>query len=280
MPLTIVGFLLGFTIFIVAILTGTHDARIFLNPHGLAIVLGGTLSAAFIGFPFAELLRLTRTTWLIFRRPEEDYRAIIQRFGEWAELTGKKGLSALEPELEKLPESFLRDGLELLLNGYGREDLKENLESSLKNFILRERIDASIYKTMAQLAPAFGLVGTLIGLIIMLRNLKDVGSIGPAMSTAMTATFYGVISANLVFLPVSVKLTRRIEFKSVSHRMILDGFLMIYDKRHPLFVMDRMNTYMAPRNRVKLERPGRESERTAKVPKGAAKAPGAKAAKA
>ncbi len=249
--MTVLGFVLGLFIFAWAIVSGTPEFQIFWNDHGIAIVFGGVAAAAFISYPFPELVRVSRSTWHIFRFPAEDPRQYVQRFAWWADVIRKKGLSAIEDEISELPASFLRDGMELLIAGYTREEIAENLQSAISNLVLRERMERDMFKHLAALAPGFGLVGTLIGLIIMLRNMRDASSIAPSMATAMTATFYGVILANLVFLPISVKLWRRTEGKALTNRLIMDGVVLLYEKRPPAFVVDKLNTYLPPKQRLR-----------------------------
>jgi chemotaxis protein MotA len=251
--MTIIGFILALAIFAYAILSDTRDLSTYFNPHAIAIVVGGTFSAALIAYRMPEILNLLRGMWVVFRMPIDEHPKYIALFREWSDVVRLRGLSAIEPDVEALPPSFARDGLELLINGFRRDEIAEVLESNIKNLVLRERIDSNIFKTMAMIAPAFGLVGTLIGLILMLKRLDDVTKIAPAMSTAMTATFYGVIAANLVFLPISVKLARRTEVKVQFYRMIMDGILMLYDKRPGYYVEEKMNSYLPPRLRTKAQ---------------------------
>ncbi len=249
--MTALGFVLGLLIFAWAIVSGTPEFQIFFNEHGIAIVFGGCMAAAFISYPFPELARTGQSVWHIFRFPVEEPRKYVQRFAWWAEIIRKKGLSSIEDEVQELPPSFLRDAMDLLIAGYTREEIEANLESSISTMILRERTERDLFKHLATLAPGFGLVGTLIGLIIMLRNMRDASSIAPSMATAMTATFYGVILANLVFMPISVKLWRRTEVKASINRLIMDGVLLLYEKRPPAFVVDKLNTYLPPRMRLR-----------------------------
>jgi chemotaxis protein MotA len=249
--MTAFGLVLGLLIFAWAIVSGTPEFQIFFNSHGVAIVFGGVMAAAFISYPFNELAHVGNAVWNIFRFPDEDARKYVQRFAWWAEVIRKKGLSAIEDDVQSLPRSFLHDAMDLLVAGYTRDEIETNLESAISNLVLRERTERDLFRHLANLAPGFGLVGTLIGLIIMLRNMKDAASIAPSMATAMTATFYGVILANLVFLPVSVKLWRRTESKALINRLIMDGTLLLYEKRPPAFVVDKLNTYLPPRMRIR-----------------------------
>lgn len=254
--MTIIGFVLALAIFAYAILSDTHDVSTYFNPHALAIVIGGTAAAALIGYRMPDILAVLRGVWVVFRMPLDEHEKYIRLFCEWADVVRTRGLSAIEADVESLPPSFGRDGLELLVSGFRRDEISDIMESQIRNLVLRERIDSNVFKTMAMISPAFGLVGTLIGLILMLKRLDDVTKIAPAMSTAMTATFYGVIAANLVFLPLSVKLARRTEVKVQFHRMLMDGVLMLYDRRPAYYVEEKMNSYLAPRRRVKSDTKG------------------------
>lgn len=249
--MTIFGFVLALAIFAYAILADTNDLSTYFNPHALAIVIGGTSAAALVGYRMPDILGVLRGMWVVFRMPIDEHEKYIQLFTSWADVVRARGLSAIEGDISSLPPSFARDGLELLVSGFRRDEIVDILESQIKNLVLRERIDSSVFKTMAMIAPAFGLVGTLIGLILMLKRLEDVTKIAPAMSTAMTATFYGVVASNLVFLPLSVKLSRRTEVKVQFHRMVMDGILMLYDRRPAYYVEEKMNSYVAPRRRVR-----------------------------
>lgn len=251
--MTIIGFIFAIVILTFAILADTKDPTTFLNPHAIMIVFGGTLAAALISYRAPEMIQIAKGLWVVFRMPIDEHEKFIALFCDWADVVRTRGLSAIEPDVEALPPCFAKDGLELLLNGFKRDEIAEIMEANIKNLVLRERIDSNIFKTMALIAPAFGLVGTLIGLILMLRRLDDVTKIAPAMSTAMTATFYGVVLANLIFLPFSVKLARRTEVKVQFYKMILDGILMLADKRPSHYVAEKLNAYLPPKRRVKKE---------------------------
>ena len=250
--MTILGFCIALLLFVFAIFREGQDWLAFLNPQALAIVVGGSIAAGLVSYRWPEIRQVLTGMWVIFRMPIDEHAKYIALFTTWAEDIRVKGLSSIEGDVEMLPPSFAKDGLELLLSGFRRDDIEEILDSQIRNMIVREKIDASIFKTLALIAPAFGLVGTLIGLIQMLRHMENVSGIAPAMSTAMTATFYGVVAANLVFLPISVKLTRRTEIKVQFHRMILDGVLMLADRRPPYFIEEKMRSYMAPHLRRQL----------------------------
>ncbi|MBM3270305.1 MAG: MotA/TolQ/ExbB proton channel family protein [Candidatus Sericytochromatia bacterium] len=242
--MTLFGFLLGFGIFIGAILYEAGNASLFINPHGLIIVIGGSIAAAFAGFHLNELVRATTSLTFIFKKVSENPKKYIELFTGLAEKNHKGGLSAIEDEVNRLAPGFAKGGLDLLINGFKREEIEDVMDTQIQAMVVYEQSDSNLFRTMASLAPGFGLVGTLIGLIIMLMHLEDVAKVAPSMATAMTATFYGVILANLIFLPLSVKISRRLESKTWLYEMIKTGVLCLYDKKHPLFVKEKMNAFV------------------------------------
>ncbi|MEB3299303.1 MAG: MotA/TolQ/ExbB proton channel family protein [Candidatus Sericytochromatia bacterium] len=250
--MTLFGFVLGFAIFIGAILHETQEATLFINPHGLLIVFGGSLAAAFAGFHGGELVRSITSLKFIFRKVSEDPRKYVTLFEGLAQKVSQGGLSAIEEEVTALSDGFAKEGLDLLVNGFKRDEIVDIMDTRLETMALAEQSDSNLFRTMATLAPGFGLVGTLIGLIIMLTKLEDVSKVAPSMATAMTATFYGVILANLIFLPLSVKISRRLESKLWLYELIKAGVLMLYEKRHPLYVREKLGAYLEPGMRRKL----------------------------
>ncbi|MEB3238164.1 MAG: MotA/TolQ/ExbB proton channel family protein [Candidatus Sericytochromatia bacterium] len=250
--MTLFGFVLGFAIFIGAILHETQEATLFINPHGLLIVFGGSLAAAFAGFHGGELVRSVTSLKFIFRKVSEDPRKYVSLFEGLAQKVSQGGLSAIEEEVSSLPEGFAKDGLDLLVNGFKRDEIVDIMDTRLETMALAEQSDSNLFRTMATLAPGFGLVGTLIGLIIMLTKLEDVSKVAPSMATAMTATFYGVILANLIFLPLSVKISRRLDSKLWLYELIKAGVLMLYEKRNPLYVREKLGAYLDPSARKKI----------------------------
>lgn len=242
--MTIFGFILGFAIFIGAIMHETKDASLFVNMHGLLIVFGGSAAAAFAGFHLGELVRAVASLKFIFKKTSENPKKYIELFEKMAQKVHSGGLSTIEEEVSRLPVGYARSGLDLLVNGFKREEIEDIMDTKISAMVVTEQSDSNLFRTMASLAPGFGLVGTLIGLIIMLTSLEDVAKVAPSMATAMTATFYGVVLANLIFMPLSVKISRRLDSKTWLCEMIKSGVLMLYDKRHPLYVKEKMAAFV------------------------------------
>lgn len=249
---TLTGLVAGIAVFVGAIIASTNEYGIFLNLPGFAIVLGGTVASTFISFPFEDVRRTFLSTWKIFTKQDVGYTAHVLRFCKWAEMIRSKGISAIEDEAEKLGPSFMKDGLFLLINGYKKEEIKEELESMIQGMVEAQEGQASMFKVMASLAPAFGMIGTLIGLIIMLQNLgPDPSSIGPALAIALTTTFYGILLANLFFSPIAEKIRRRTDYEVQIRVIQLNGVLLLSEKKHPIFVQSKLNSFLEPKHRLK-----------------------------
>jgi chemotaxis protein MotA len=252
--ITPLGFIFGIAIFSYAIRSATTDYMIFYNVHGLMIVLGGTIAAMFIGFPFEDVRDTFVAVLRIFATHDTDYGAQVSVFSRLAEGMRAKGIPSLEEETGKMKSSFLKDGLTMIINGNKKEEVRENLETLIQTSVAMQEGHINMFKAMGIFAPAFGLTATLIGLIIMLKNMgTSIASIGPAFAIALNGTFYGVISSNFLFQPISEKLKRQMEYGVHLKLMQMDGILMLMDKRHPLYIIDRLNMFIEPKYRVKAK---------------------------
>ena len=266
---TVVGILAGFLMLTGAIVTKTGAYKIFVNVPGVLIVLGGTLCAVLISFPLRDVVKVFKILFVLLRKRAPNFKHCV---GEMLSLSkvARKGVIVLEREIKRLDNLFLRDGVEMVVAGYSDGEIREVLQSRIDNRGLAEQSEAHIYHTMARFAPAFGMVGTLIGLIAMLVDMGggDFNQIGPNMAIALVTTFYGLILANLVFRPIAVQLERRTEEELRLMTMIMEGVIMIQKEWHPHKVEDYLNSFLPPKLRnvpVKKRREGetgRQGEET------------------
>jgi len=159
-----------------------------------------------------------------------------------------KGEDHLEKVLKGMENEFMRDGLQMLVDGYSKKELEEILNNRIQQYHGQESNAAGIYRTMATLSPAFGIIGTLIGLIAMMQSMgEDITRIGPAMATALTTTLYGALFANMLYMPIATKVERRVEERTVLMCVIRDGILFIKDKTPAPIVLDKLKGYLPPR---------------------------------
>jgi len=245
---TIIGITLGVVLLYFAILLGGGSFVTFVNIPGLLIVLGGTAAATIISYPIQDILCVFRVFLSVFRKEPMCLEAHIPEILTVASRT-RKGILELEKEVKNIKHPFLRDGIQMLIDGYTEEEIREILESRIITYQLREQSQFSIFRTMALFAPAFGMIGTLFGLITTLANMKLKGSmekIGPNMAIALTTTLYGVLSANLFFKPMAEKLEKRTEENLLLFTMIMESVIMIHKKKHIFKIEDFLNGFVRP----------------------------------
>lgn len=250
---TVLGLIISLTLLIGAIIIGAGATDIFINLPGFMIVLGGTLGATLISYPLKDVARVFWVFLVVFRREEprlDQYLRLIVNFA----IRARSGMLNLEAELPRIKNMFLRDGIQMLVDGYSPEEIREMLESRTHYRETRELSEAQIFRTMASFSPAFGMVGTLIGLIAMLLNMspENLHNLGPNMAIALITTFYGLIFSNLIFKPIALKLERKTEEAVLLQNMITDSVIMIQKEWHPQKVEDYLNSYVPPHNRPRL----------------------------
>ena len=198
---TLFGVLAGILLVGGSIALGS-GVQIFLSPSSLLIVCGGTLAATAIAFPTRELKLIPPVVRRVFKDPKSEMLAIMQFLMECRKITSKEGPLALEKMAQDAPSNPLRKGLALIADGTDAKALREILTTEQMTLEAHHRVGQRIFNEMGKFAPAFGMIGTLIGLVQMLATLDDPASIGPSMAVALLTTFYGALLANMFFLPM------------------------------------------------------------------------------
>ena len=245
---TIVGIIAGIAILAAATYFSTSTPMVFINLPGLAIVIGGTAAAALICYPLKEVMRVFNVFLLALGAEELPIGNYVRELVRLAKTASKKGAISLERALPGIENQFLKQAVQMLVDGYSKEEIKEILDTTIQQHYDQEMASAGIYRTMAKLAPAFGIIGTLIGLIGMMQSLEgDMASLGPSMATALTTTLYGVLLSNMIFLPIAIKVEKRIEERVILMSVIRDGILFIYAKTPAAIVLDKLKAYLPPR---------------------------------
>jgi chemotaxis protein MotA len=247
------GILLGIAILTHAVFLAPGSSPLsFLDPRSLAIVVGGSLAATLVCFPlgqFLGLFRLLRAT--LFRRPVDPDRVIDQMI-ELAETARKGGLLALEPQIAGIPDPLLALGLQMVVDGTRPEVVEDVLRMKIQTTTGQYRACKAIMDQMGRFAPAFGLIGTLIGLILMLGNMQRPERIAPGLSVALMTTFYGVVMANVICLPIAEKLGYLAKHQSQAAEIVLRGLLSIQAGEHPWTVEQRLGTLTSGREATTL----------------------------
>jgi len=244
---TLIGVLFGSGLVLGAILMG-GEVTLFVNVPGLLIVLGGSFSALFVKFPMGTVLTTVKVTTNAFLERAHNLEKLIDEIGEVATINRRDGTLALENYQATQP--FLQQAISYLVANVEPEFIEASLINDIK--ILQERHDTgkNIFKSLGSSAPAFGMIGTLIGLIQMMAAMSDPSQIGPAMAVALLTTFYGALLSNLVFLPIADKLEIRSKYEVLARQLIVDGMIAIIKGQAPSVLKECLQTYLPPKVRM------------------------------
>ena len=246
---TIIGILGGFGLVIAAVLSG-GGLTWFLDGPSAMIVFGGTFGAVLINYPLSDVLGVIKVAKNAFLGKKGQADMVISQLVEMSKVCRREGLMALQKMLKQTKDPFLIKAINLVVDGVTPAHVSEILETELDFIGERHRLGAEIFTTMGNFAPAMGLVGTLIGLVQMLKQMNNPGMIGPSMAVALITTFYGVILANLVFLPIAGKLKNRSSQELLLKQLIINGILSIQSGDNPRVLEQKLHSYIAPRERT------------------------------
>lgn len=265
---SLLGVLFGFGLFFASIVLSTDNWLAFVSLSSLLMVIGGTTAAAFMSYPAHEVMRAFRAIWWMIRKPKsrrDGLNTEILRLIQWAYLVQKKGLPVLENEIKKVNESdpVLRFALTLVSTQYKPEELQTMLETTIQSEFQRQTITVSVLKQMSAAAPAFGMIGTLVGLVVMLQGLDgDMSALGSGLALALLTTLYGVVVARMIFMPAALQLLQKEETQLFRNEMIIEGLMMLAQKASPRLMQDRLNSYLAPEVHFNLDAQLSQAERS------------------
>ena len=248
---TIIGVIAGFAVIILGI-AASGDPISFIDRASMMIVFGGTTSAVIIAYPMQELVgvvSVVRKTVFSKTMPIAETIATLVSFAERAR---REGILALERHMEEIEDDFLSKGIQLAVDGTEPELMRSILTTELDYLEKRHTSGQSILGTCGALSPAFGMIGTLIGLVMMLQTMQDPSTIGPKMAVALITTFYGALLANLVFIPLTSKLKRRSEEEVLMKELMIEGILSIQSGDNPRIVEQKLTSFIPPKLRRQI----------------------------
>ncbi len=231
----------------------------FFQPQSVFIVVGGVLCATLVNYPLNAVLGLGKVFKNVILSEKFDFTGMIDNIVVLAEKSRKDGLLSLEAGLSEIDSVFMRNGVELAINERDSSRLRTFLSMDLNNISTRHIGAQEIILYMAAYAPAFGMLGTVLGLIIMMNKFQMSGetssidfnvaeqfaSLLSGMGTALITTFYGVFFANMVFLPIAGKLKRRSENELMLKNIVLEGIISIHGREHPILIREKLMTFVA-----------------------------------
>ncbi|WP_297437967.1 motility protein A [uncultured Clostridium sp.] len=248
--LTFVGVILGIGMVLWGMM-GDAGLGIFWDPQSLAITLGGSFAALLITYSVADVKSIGKLFIESTKELSISSEGLISKFSIISTKARKEGLLSLEDEVNDLEDEYMKKGLQMVVDGVDGETIQEILELEIEQMEERHLRGVNLFKTWGEYSPAFGMVGTLLGLIKMLADLGgDTSSIASGMSIALITTFYGSVFANLVFLPIANNLSLKSKREVSSREMMLEGILSIQAGVNPRVVEEKLITYLTPSEKL------------------------------
>ncbi len=242
------GWLLaGILIAVGAVLAGIASAGIrigyFFQPTGMLIVIGGTIGVTFITTPRLALYRAVRGALALLWAPPENREFLMEEIVAFSRTMRPKGLLGIEPVIDHVKNTFLRESLQLALDSRNRAELQTTLEMKLRQIERQGETDARAFEVSGGFAPTIGVLGTVVGLMDVLRQFSNISSVAAGTGTAFVSTIYGLGLANLILLPSAQRMRAHLAEQSETNEMIVEGTLCLFDGLHPALVRDRLNCF-------------------------------------
>ncbi len=246
---TLIGVIASCGLIVIAILSG-DGAMTFLNVPSITIVFGGTLGVTMICFPMKTVKSVMKVVAkTLFHKGLENQRIIVT-LEDLAKRARKEGLLSLQSAEDDIDDAFYKAGLQLVVDGQEADTIETILLTEMEYIAARHTVGADLLKAAGTYAPAFGMIGTVIGLIQMLQSMSDPSTIGPAMAVALITTFYGAFLSNVIFLPLATKLEQRSVAELEQKALIMEGLLSIHAGDNPRILVQKLSAFVPPSARV------------------------------
>ena len=258
---SLIAFIAGFVVVIGSIMSATDKPLAFIDIPSIIIVVGGTFVASFISYEAKNAvagLKMALSTFRKHKDSENSLKDEVGRIVRWAYIIQKNGLQGLENEVTddlRNENAFLAYGADLVVTGYTGAEIKQILEHMLESQAERNKRMTDVLMKLGGDAPAFGMLGTLIGLIIMLGNMAgDPSAIGPSMAVALVTTFYGIILARIVFIPMATKAAARNDVTLFKNNLQMEGLVLLAERKSPRYIQDKINSFVDTREQFLIDR--------------------------
>jgi len=250
--LSVVGIVSGLSLLLFAIYSGGGLGQ-FLDLNSFLITFGGVVAATFISFPAYQVFKVLGMFLKIFGRRIRSVEEIIAAIVTLSVTSKRGGFLALEKEEGLIGDEYLKEALTMVVDGLPEDVIRETLQADIDSTIQRHLAGQQIFISMANFSPAFGMIGTVIGLVQMLSNMADPKSIGPAMAVALITTFYGAIMANFIFIPSSEKLKARMNDEILLRTVIMEGILGLRKNMDTRVLETKLNGYLPLKKKVRMK---------------------------
>lgn len=239
---TVIGMLGGIGFIVMAMILG-GDLGMFVDVASVLIVFCGSIFVVMSQFTLGQFFGAGKVAGKAFMFKIDPPEVLIEKIVEMADAARKGGFLALEEA--EIDNAFMQKGVDMLVDGHDIEVVRETLKKDIQMTTERHEFGGSIFKGLADVAPAMGMIGTLVGLVAMLSNMDDPKSIGPAMVVALLTTLYGAFLANVICLPIAAKLENRKEEEKLNQSLVLDGIVGIADGQNPKVIEGILKNYIA-----------------------------------
>lgn len=240
----IIGIVIGLGLLVWSI-TSAGTLASFIDAPSLVITLGGSFAALLVSFPMSSIKSIPSLLKQLIAAPDLNAEELIQTVVDISKKTRSQGILAIENDIKELDNEMLVYGLEMVVDGSDPEDIRDIMEIKAENIEKRHSIGQDVFVKWGELAPGFGMLGTLIGLIIMLGQLSDPSTIGSGMATALITTFYGSLLANMIFIPISINLKQKTEEEMQLCEMAIEGVLSIQAGQNPRVIEQKLRSYLS-----------------------------------
>jgi len=245
------GLIAGAIVLVSLILMG-GELGMFLDVHAFIVIFGGAFAATLIRFPFSSIVHgLPMGMKFAFTVRRVTQRDLVDEIAQLAEIARKQGPIGLEKA--EISDPFLAKGVRYVADGYDADFIRDNMERDRDNFLTHLNEGSKVYRAIGDCTPAFGMVGTLIGMVQMFANMTDPSKLGPYMAVALLATFYGATVANLFCLPIADKLHVKLVDEEINRTLIIDGVLMMRESKSPALVREMLLAYLPEKHRHDAE---------------------------
>ena len=243
---TVIGIVSGIAVVAVTVFFSVDDPLVLWDPLGILVVVGGTLSATFVAFPARELGRMVSVVIAVFRNEKMYAQDDLEELVAVSRTMIKADVRGIEKRIRAIKNPFLRLGIQLVLDNAPIDDIIDIMSWRIQKLRAREKAEAQVFRTMATLSPAFGMVGTILGLSAMMGGLGRAGiqELGAHMALAMMTTLYGVVLANLIFKPIAVKFEHRTLQRVALMNTIMQGVILLRQKRSPGVIEETLGTFV------------------------------------
>src|SRR3989339_1785075 len=247
---------LGFVFVSIFVQEGLGGFAPFINLESFMIVIGGTFCALLVNYPMSQVLGLGKVIKKVMLTQGEDTTEIVSTFVEFTKKSRTEGLLALENNVRNVRNDFMKRGVQLVIDGFDSEFIRNMLETEIGFIRERHKVGQEIFNSLGTYAPAFGIIGTVLGMVLLLRGIDDVAQVPKKMALALAAAFYGLSAGYLLFYPMAGKLRRRSEEELLVKEIIIRGVLLLQSGVSPTIMESNLKAYLEPAQRLAIKTAG------------------------